>query len=156
MTRVLRMVGLTIPLLLLLLPDSVAAQTVTTQGVDREGDLTLKVTQAGVLPGASVVYHLNVAIEIAYQCTRKGQSIPLDVVYGTEWVEEWTAIAKPNGVIRTAVTLLLARQGDGGLGGQCSKGWTLEPTWVRYFNLYLFDPNGGDVVVIGSYERSLK
>ena len=145
---------LAISLLLLLLPASVAAQTVTTQGVDRVGDLTLKVSQAGVLPGASVLYSVNAAVEATYQCTRKGQSIPLDVASGTEWVEQWTAQAKAAGTIRTAVTLMLP---GSGLGGLCSEGWTLEPTWVRYYNLFLFDAiNGGDVAVIGSYERRLK
>jgi hypothetical protein len=148
-------IKLTVPLLvLLLLPASVAAQTVTTQGVDRVGDLTLKVTQSNVLPGASLLYQLNASVDVTYQCSRKGQSVPLDVAYSTTWVEEWTAIAKPNGVIRTAVTLLLPA--TGGLGGLCSEGWTVEPTWVRYSNLFLVPPNGGDVVMIGSYERTLK
>jgi hypothetical protein len=147
-------IKLTIALLvLLLLPGSVAAQTVTTQGVDPAGDLTLKVTQPGVLPGASVFYQLNASVDVTYQCSRKGQSIPLDVDSSTAWVEEWTALAKPNGVIRTAVTLLLPAPG---LSELCSDGWTLEPTSVRYYNLSLIVPDGGDVVVIGSYERSLK
>jgi hypothetical protein len=41
--------------------------------------------------------------------------------------------------------------------GLCSAGWTAEPTWVQYYNLFLVDiSNGGDVVLIGSYERTLK
>jgi hypothetical protein len=144
-------VKLTIPLLLLLLPTSTAAQTVTTQGIDRVGDLTLKIRQADVPPGVSVLYSVNAAVEAKYQCTRKGQRISLDVAFGTEWVEQWTAQPKQNGTIRTAVTLMLP---DSGLEGLCSEGWTLEPTWVRYSNLFLFD-NGGVVVAIGSYERKL-
>ena len=41
--------------------------------------------------------------------------------------------------------------------GLCSAGWTAEPTRVQYYNLFLVDiSNGGDVVLTGSYERTLK
>ncbi len=138
-------------LLLLLLPASVAAQTVTTTAIDRMGDLTVKVTQTGLPPGAVVPYNLNVLEEVAFQCVRKGQVVPLDIMLDSEWVEEWTAVAKPTGTVRTARTVFLL----GGSPGLCTTGWSAEVTWVRYRNLFLFDETGV-LVTLASVERRLK
>jgi hypothetical protein len=140
-----------IAVLLLFVPVSAGAQVVTTQGIDRMGDLTLKITHSGLPPGTAVTYTLDATVSVAYQCVRKGQVVPVDIMVDTTLSEQWTAVAKTTGTIRTAVTLFLPDLSS----GLCSAGWTAEPTWVRYGNLALFDEQGV-LVTIGSYERFLK
>jgi hypothetical protein len=137
---------------LLLLPASVAAQTVTTQGVDRTGDLTLKISQSGLEPGTVVPYTVYYGVSMAFQCVRKGQVVPVDIGLDiTDFIEEWTAVAKPTGVVRTAVTLFL----PGGGAGLCTTGWTAEVTWVRYYDLAI-SAAAGPLVPLNTYERRLR